>query len=98
MKRVKIMLMSLTLLAIVGGALAFKAKFNLQEYCTSTTVEGIGDTCPVFDLLKPTNVTPVITVYYTTPDLDRKPCFIGLNDDQPIACDGSSTFTDVEAP
>lgn len=37
MKRVKIMLMSLLLLAVVGGALAFKAKFNIK-YCTTNAV------------------------------------------------------------
>jgi hypothetical protein len=34
MKRLKIMLLSFVLLAIVGGALAFKAK-NTKFYCTS---------------------------------------------------------------
>lgn len=35
MKKVKIMLFSLALLAVVGAALAFKAKFN-TAYCIST--------------------------------------------------------------
>lgn len=46
MKRIKIMLLSIALLAVVGGALAFKAKFNTSYcYTTSTFVEGEGFTC-----------------------------------------------------
>jgi hypothetical protein len=36
MKKVKIMLLSLALIAVVGGALAFKAKFDVP-YCTTTS-------------------------------------------------------------
>ena len=36
MKRIKIMLLSFALLAVVGGALAFKAKFTKFPYCTTT--------------------------------------------------------------
>lgn len=42
MKKVRIMLMSLLLLAVVGGALAFKVKFDV-EYCTAAATNG---TCP----------------------------------------------------
>jgi hypothetical protein len=42
MKRLKIMLLSLALLAVVGGALAFKANFNTQ-YCA---IETEGSDCP----------------------------------------------------
>lgn len=46
MKKVKIMLMSLLVLAIAGGALAFKAKF-LNEYCWAATVDVDGiPSCP----------------------------------------------------
>jgi hypothetical protein len=37
MKKVKIMLLSLAVLAVVGGALAFKAKNFSQLYCIGTT-------------------------------------------------------------
>ncbi|WP_315815279.1 hypothetical protein [Paraflavitalea speifideaquila] len=43
MKKLKIMLMSLALFAIVGGALAFKAKF-VTDFCTTTP--GIAGNCP----------------------------------------------------
>jgi hypothetical protein len=35
MKKVKIMLLSLALFAVVGGALAFKAKFGPTPWCTT---------------------------------------------------------------
>ena len=37
MKRAKIMLISITVLAIVGGALAFKTKKFITSYCYTTT-------------------------------------------------------------
>jgi hypothetical protein len=37
MKKIKIMLLSLALFAVVGGALAFKAKFN-KTYCTTLSI------------------------------------------------------------
>lgn len=48
MKKVKIMLTSIALLALVGGALAFKAKFS-TSYCTTNTIlDAQGAvTCPV---------------------------------------------------
>ena len=73
MKRIKIMLMSLTLLAIVGGALAFKAKFTPEKMCTTTTtsITGTFTACPNLDFwAKTANGT---TTYYTTapdPQLD----------------------------
>lgn len=47
MKRVKVMLTAICVLAMVGGALAFKAKtFGNGTYCTTTA--GGGNICPVF--------------------------------------------------
>ena len=47
MKKAKIMLTAITVLAVVGGALAFKAKtFGTQKYCINTT--GGSQTCSVF--------------------------------------------------
>ncbi len=40
MKKVKMMLLSLGLFAVVGGALAFKAKYS-TSYCTAPTQQGI---------------------------------------------------------
>jgi hypothetical protein len=40
MKKVKLMLLSLSVLAVAGGALAFKVKQDLS-YCTAPTVIGI---------------------------------------------------------
>jgi hypothetical protein len=49
MKNVKIMLMSLALLAVAGGVLAFKAKFT-RKYCTTIAVFSDDQqkyTCPI---------------------------------------------------
>jgi len=40
MKRIKLMLLSLSLFAVVGGALAFKARFN-TDFCTTATIPGV---------------------------------------------------------
>jgi hypothetical protein len=47
MKKVKIMLLSLALFAVVGGALAFKAKFD-KTWCFAPTY-GNGFTCTTLD-------------------------------------------------
>ena len=49
MKKVKLMLLSLSILAVVGGALAFTAKKSGTLYCTADTilVDGV-TTCPEF--------------------------------------------------
>lgn len=58
MKRIKVMLMSMLLLAVVGGALAFKAKFD-KSFCTTTPAAG--NTCPNLCLPTPlANTTTTI--------------------------------------
>jgi hypothetical protein len=49
MKRIKMMLLSLALFAVVGGALAFKARFQTQ-YCTAPTQDNgtCGVACAAF--------------------------------------------------
>ena len=44
MKRIKIMLLAITVFAAVGGALAFKAKKNSHLWCTSISPE-LGGRC-----------------------------------------------------
>jgi hypothetical protein len=67
MKKVKIMLMSLAIIAVVGGALAFKAKHNSSTFCTTLAVQvngvftctdalGIPLTCPTSIELSTTDV------------------------------------------
>jgi hypothetical protein len=56
MKKVKMMLLSLALFAVVGAALAFKAKFQI-DYCTTNvdvTADNTGIFCPVHVVSKPT--------------------------------------------
>ena len=52
MKKIKIMMLSLALFAVVGGALAFKAKFD-DQFCVTT----IGAASACKDLKCPTTFT-----------------------------------------
>lgn len=45
MKKLKVMLLSFAVIAVVGGALAFKTKYSVS-YCTAATVAGNPPTCP----------------------------------------------------
>ena len=92
MKKLKIMLLSFALLAIVGGALAFKAKFN-EQFCTAITNGGTSALCAAGaglnkfcpnDLIRRTdNSKPFVDVYcYTTPQqLDGDPELECIDDD-----------------
>jgi hypothetical protein len=87
MKKLKIMLLSFALLTVVGGALAFKAKF-IQPYCTTTFDEHCNVTCPTLTL----STTSVVgNVYCYTIDE------VGVFDDckdanfNPITCEDLPT-------
>jgi len=67
MKKVKIMLLSMALFAVLGGVLAFKAKF-LKLYCTTDLPSGLACSeviCPVLTM----STTALATTFkcYTTP-------------------------------
>lgn len=63
MKKVKVMLTAITVFAIVGGALAFKAqKFDLARVCSGSAI----DNCPNWDIDMTTTTTGNEQVYYTT--------------------------------
>lgn len=64
MKKIKIMLLSFALLAVVGGALAFKAKFNQPICYTTTTVSG--DFCEENFIRSSITTDVLATTYYTT--------------------------------
>jgi hypothetical protein len=78
MKKAKIMLSGIALLAIVGGALAFTINHNVTPiWYTLSTRAGLG-TCMLqtsgFDLTS-TNINSGVTVYYTfAPNLNRNNC------------------------
>ena len=78
MKKAKVMLMSICVLAVVGGALAFQAKsFNGKRYCTNTQTY---DVCSVTDdAIQPKTGSGAIltTAYYTTTLVDV-PCASNL--------------------
>lgn len=67
MKKIKIMLLSLVLFAVIGGALAFKAKRGNRYYCLITTNLNIaGVTCPT--MINNLTADPEADFwYYTTP-------------------------------
>jgi hypothetical protein len=79
MKKAKIMLTAITMLAIVGGALAFKVKKFAIDYCTSAVAT---ISCPNF--IPMSHIKPgVPKVYYTIDDgsqcQDKQPCPLSGN-------------------
>jgi hypothetical protein len=69
MKRAKIMLVAIAVLATVGGALAFKAqKFGSTKYCYTITDDpktGTG-ACPEFTADSKITAIGAIDIWYTT--------------------------------
>jgi hypothetical protein len=67
MKRIRMMLLSLALFAVVGGALAFKAKYT-RTFCTTSATLNAG----VFTCIDPVNnkvLTCPTTVNFSTIDI-----------------------------
>lgn len=87
MKKIKIMLLSLLLLAVVGGVLAFKAKF-VRTYCTTLPIaNGSGQlVCPTTticpEMLNSTSIGGFGTA--VTLCVTQKP--FGVNCNQISAC------------
>jgi len=75
MKKVKIMLTAITLFAVVGGALAFKAKkFGQTVYTTNNPK--LHATCPfVLDNVTITDQNPG-TVKISVTDVQNAPCIV----------------------
>ena len=75
MKKIKFMLLSLAVLAVVGGTLAFKARY-LQDWCSTTAaqvnqvstciVQGAAISCPLEAKLSTTIGTDADASYYCT--------------------------------
>jgi hypothetical protein len=96
MKKIKIMLLSFALLAIIGSALSFKAKFT-KNYCTAD-LEGSPNFCKISGLNKIcqnyvqlTTAPPQSNFYcYTTPLLGRSDCkkADGMSD---LQCNATTT-------
>ena len=104
MKKLKIMLLSLALFAVIGGALAFKAKYT-SAYCTRLAIQdafgvstcsvagGAVLTCPNYTTNKKLAINPAAsakTWCTTNADVDGD-CSTGDNDDQPINCVNATT-------
>jgi hypothetical protein len=86
MKRIKIMLLSLTLLAVVGGALAFKAKFSNPICYTDVYNIALGKTsCPT---PKGVKNDPLKNKTFHTTTVNGGSCSYKdqFNVDQPLTC------------
>ncbi|HEX9512831.1 MAG TPA: hypothetical protein VF939_20215 [Puia sp.] len=80
MKKAKIMLTAITALAIVGGALAFKArKFHLHTFYTTTAG---GTLCDFTVSLKSTTIANGFTIPYTDAFRAVAPCVTKVKLDQ----------------
>jgi len=72
MKRIKIMLIAVTVLGVTGGLLAFKAKRS-GLFCTRSTVNGVcpsGARCPN-GLAANFNATGALVCYTITDDITK---------------------------
>jgi hypothetical protein len=102
MKKIKIMLLSLALFAVVGAALAFKAKFSVK-YCTTAVVNGVcpaNASCPNLIVNKTTTTIAADGVVYctTTPTtFDNgteiiSTCFKDNNGSKTLPCNLTNTI------
>jgi len=95
MKKGKIMLSAITVLAILGGALAFKAKTFSQAYCVDITVNfpNTNGTCP-FPLAGTTTLPALGVRYYYSITVDPALCLRVIRH-SPVgaACSSSTTLT-----
>jgi hypothetical protein len=74
MKKVKVVLMAITMLTVVGGALAFKAqKFDSALWCTTEFNELDPTNCPIFIDDHGTTGTELIGISSCT-DIPGTPC------------------------
>jgi hypothetical protein len=99
MKRVKIMLMSICLVAVAGGVLAFKAR-HPQRFCTAATINGA---CPNFC---PSLAQVIVTASGSNIICTAPPVVVGINQNactfetmgqrQTVTCDGTIRFTSTE--
>ena len=62
MKRIKLMLLSLALVAVVGGALAFKARYTVS-YCTTVAVQNAAGVSTCIDPANNLALTCTTTIH-----------------------------------
>jgi hypothetical protein len=103
MKKTKIMLLSFALLAILGGALAFKAKVPIA-YCTADLepnapfckVNNVNKACPNRVTLSSAAGTPRFTYCYTTPVAGRQDCLDAAGGNQLLCTTPTTSFKTVD--
>lgn len=87
MKKAKIFLGAIAVFAVVGGALAFKAKTFGQDFCTRAIAAGEG-ACQASYTGKILAVSGIKTYYYTTTD-DKLACTL-------TQCTSTTSLTTIE--
>jgi hypothetical protein len=97
MKKIKLMLLSFSILAVVGGALAFTAKDGYR-YCSAPTVGGSCDhACPNRVQLTETQPGIFICITYTIDDLVlTKSTDCQYNNGEFAQCDPVSVNSSIE--
>jgi len=89
MKKVKIMLTAITVMAVVGGALAFKANRFDKQFCTRAIADGTGVCQTSLPDAKITNAAPSLN-YYAVETNNPVNCTTLVN---PPQCAANSFFT-----
>jgi hypothetical protein len=77
MKKVKIFLSTITILAAVGGALAFKAKTYSESYCIRKSSQAGACTAGLITSFQAPG--PVSPTYFYTITSNTSACFSGMN-------------------
>jgi hypothetical protein len=101
MKRVKIMLMSICLVAVAGGVLAFKAR-NIQRFCVTATINGgeCPNLCPnianIITAAAGANIVCTAPPVVVGPNGQRSCTFLQGGVTQTVTCDGTVRFTNTE--
>jgi hypothetical protein len=92
MKKVKVMLTVIAVMAVVGGALAFKARSYAGIFCTKQINDGPGF-CQGWYIGKLATVAHPGNFYYTTPTHDWRLCSVAA-----VNCNISTSMTMNEFP
>jgi hypothetical protein len=88
MKKVKVMLTAIGILAIVGGALAFKARTFGQSFCTRALDQEAG-TCAAAKYVGKIAPGAAGVIYYTSPADNVNSCTT-------VQCTNSTRLTSIE--
>jgi hypothetical protein len=88
MKKVKVMLTAIAIMAVVAGALAFKTRTYADEFCTRQLEHGPG-MCEGWYIGKRASFIPWGKFYYTTVTFNSNVCRM-------VSCPVSAVLTSIE--